>query len=76
VAKRPRPHRGGDLFEIFPDLPWYRRRNATDQVERVRRQVRLIQVRAGENIRRQRAATERMRAAIAWQLSERQRRLR
>jgi len=73
VSRRTKPHRGGDLFEIFPDLPWYRRRNAAEQVDRVRRQVRLTQVRAGENIRRQRAATERMRAAIATQMLRRRR---
>jgi hypothetical protein len=65
---------GGDLFQIFPDLPWYRRRNAAEQVERVRRQVRLTQLRAGENIRRQRAATERMRVAIETQMLRRRRR--
>jgi hypothetical protein len=69
------PHRGGDLFEIFPDLPWYRRRNSAEQLERVRRQVRLTQVRANENIRRQREATDRMRVAIAGQVLQRQRRL-
>ena len=74
MAKRPRATRGGDLFEIFPDLPWHRHRNVADQVEKVRRQVRVTQARASENIRRQREATERMRAAIAGQVSERQRR--
>ena len=68
-----RPHQGGDLFQIFPDLPWYRRRNAAEQVERVRRQVRLTQARAGENIRRQREATERMRTLIAVQILQRRR---
>jgi hypothetical protein len=73
MARRTK-HRGGDLFEIFPDLPWYRRRNAAEQIDRVRRQVRITQIRAGENIRRQRAATERMRAAIAAQMLRRRRR--
>jgi hypothetical protein len=75
MARRTKPHHGGDLFEIFPDLPWYRRRNAVDPVEKVRRQVRLTQVRAGENIKRQREATRRLRAAVAGQVLERQRRL-
>jgi hypothetical protein len=74
MARRTKPQRGGDLFEIFPDLPWYGRRNAAEQVDRVRRQVRLTQLRAFENIRRQRAATERMRAAIEMQLLRRRRR--
>ena len=74
MAKRARtPHQGGDLFQIFPDLPWYRRRNVAEQVERVRRQVRLTQARAGENIRRQREATERMRTLIAGQIRQRRR---
>lgn len=73
MVKR-KPHQGGDLFKIFPDLPWYRRRNATEQVEKVRQQVRLTQARAGENIRRQREATERMRAAVATLILRRRRR--
>jgi hypothetical protein len=59
---------GGDLFEIFPDLPWHAHRNTAEQVERIRRKVRLTQARANENIRRQRAATERVRAAVAAQI--------
>jgi hypothetical protein len=54
-----------DLFVVFPDLPWYRRRSAAEQVDKVRRQVKQTQLRARENIKRQRAATERVRAAIA-----------
>jgi hypothetical protein len=72
MARRTRT-RGGDLFQIFPDLPWYRRRNAAEQVEKVRRNVRLMQARAGENIRRQRAATERTRTLIAMQVQRRKR---
>jgi hypothetical protein len=69
-----KPYRGGDLFQIFPDLPWHRRRNSAEHGEAVRRRVRLIQLRAGESIRRQRAATERVRAAIAMQMLPRRRR--
>jgi len=74
MARRTKPL-GSDLFEIFPDLPWHRRRhrNAAEQVERVRRQVRVTQARAGEHIRRQRAATERMRALIETQMLQRRR---
>ena len=68
---RRKTYLGGDLFEIFPDLPWHRRRNTAEQVEKVRRKVRLTQARANENIRRQRAATERMRAAVASQIRHR-----
>ena len=71
VTIRRKKHTGGDLFEIFPDLPWHRRRNTAEQVERVRRKVRLTQARANDNIRRQRAATERMRAAVAAQILRR-----
>jgi len=46
---------------------------SAEQVERVRRQVRVTQARAGENIRRQRAATEQMRAMIETQMLQRRR---
>ena len=72
MARRAKP--GNDLFEIFPDLPWHRRRNPAELVERVRSQVRLTQARAGENIRRQRAATQRMRELIETQMLHRRRR--
>ena len=73
MAKRTKLRRGNDLFELFPDLPWHRHRNAAEQVDKVRRQVRLTQARAGENIRRQREATERMRALIETQMLQRRR---
>jgi hypothetical protein len=61
VAKtRPRD----DLFVVFPDLPWARVRTATDQVEKVRRQVQETRKRAEENILRQKAATARVREAV------------
>jgi hypothetical protein len=63
-----------DLFVVFPDLPWYRRRSAVEQVEHVHRQVKQTQLRARENIERQRAATERVRAAIANRAVARRRR--
>jgi hypothetical protein len=53
-----------DLFAIFPDLPGIRQRTAQEQIEEVHRQVRRTRERAGENILRQKAATERVRAAI------------
>jgi hypothetical protein len=59
---KPRPD---DLFRIFPDLPWLRHRTAADPVERVRRQAQETRERAGQNIARQLAATERVRSAIA-----------
>jgi hypothetical protein len=71
MGRRSKPVRGGDLFQIFPDLPWYRRRNAAEQIDRVRRQVRLTQLRAGEHIRRQREVTARMRAAMETQMARR-----
>jgi hypothetical protein len=54
-----------DLFEIFPDLPGIRHRTAQEQVEEVHRQVQAMRQRAGANILRQKAATERVRAAIS-----------
>jgi len=74
MARRTTSPTGNDLFQLFPDLPWYRRRNAAEQIARVRRQVQLTQARAGEHIRRQRAATERMRAMIETQMLRRRRR--
>ena len=62
VAKRPRRD---DLFTIFPDLPGVRPRSAAEQVDRVHRQVQATRERAGENILRQQAASERVRASIA-----------
>jgi hypothetical protein len=61
--------RGGfgknDLFRIFPDLPGVRRRTAIGQLAQIERQVQQTRERAFANIRRQRAATERVRAAVA-----------
>jgi hypothetical protein len=53
-----------DLFVLFPDLPWHPRRTASGQMERVQRQVHATQARVDDNIVRQRAATERVRAEI------------
>jgi hypothetical protein len=53
-----------DLFAIFPDLPGVRHRTAQEQIEELHRQVRMTRQRVGENILRQKAATERVRAAI------------
>jgi hypothetical protein len=74
MAIRTRPNQRDDLFVIFPDLPWRGRRNATAEVDRVRRQVRLMQAHARENIKRQRAATERMRMAYEIEIARRRRR--
>ena len=57
--------RRDDLFRIFPDLPGLQKRSAAEQVERVHRQVQDTRDRAGQNILRQQAATQRVRAAIA-----------
>jgi hypothetical protein len=54
-----------DLFKIFPDLPGVRHRTAQEQTDVVHRQVAASRQRAGENILRQKAATERVLAAIA-----------
>jgi hypothetical protein len=56
--------RHDDLFELFPDLPSVRKRTKAEQIERVHRQVQETRERAGQNILRQRAAAERVRAAI------------
>ena len=65
LMRMPQPPRRDDLFKIFPDLPGLRKRSAAEQVERVHRQVQDTRERAGENILRQQAASERVRAAIA-----------
>jgi hypothetical protein len=56
--------RPDDLFEIFPDLPGLRKRTAAEQLERVHRHADEARERAEQNILRQRAASERVRAAI------------
>ena len=65
MAKMAKRRSTNDLFELFPDLPSMRHRTATEQMDQVQRQVEATRVRAGENIKRQRAATERVRAALA-----------
>ena len=62
MAKSPRRD---DLFAMFPDLPGLRKRTAAEQMERVQRQVQDTRQRASANILRQRAASERVRAAVA-----------
>jgi len=52
-----------DLFAIFPDLPWHRPGITVGRIEQVQRWAR--QTLRREKIRRQQAATERVRAAIA-----------
>jgi hypothetical protein len=59
-----KPPRGDDLFRIFPDLPGLQKRSPAAGVARVHRHVQETRDRAGENILRQKAATERVRAAI------------
>jgi hypothetical protein len=58
-----RPHTD-DLFELFPDLPWTRRTTTDAQFARVHRQVDETRARAGENLRRQKAASERVREKL------------
>ena len=53
-----------DLFELFPDLPGMPYRDPQDRLARLRLQVEETRRRAGDNILRQRAASERVRAAI------------
>jgi len=50
-----------DLFAIFPDLRWPRHRISAEHIEPTRRQATATR----ENIARQQAATERVRATIA-----------
>jgi hypothetical protein len=58
-----------DLFAIFPDLPSMPLRSTREQIARVHRQVRLqteqTRQRAAESLLRQRAAAERVRAALS-----------
>jgi hypothetical protein len=61
MAKRPSTN---DLFELFPDLPRRPYRTKEEQISKVHRQVEQTRQRAHENILRQRAATERVRAAL------------
>ena len=60
-----KPPRRDDLFRIFPDLPGLEKRSPAAQVARMQRQVQDTRDRAGENILRQKTASERVRAAIA-----------
>ena len=53
-----------DLFSIFPDLPWRTHRASTGQAL-VQQHVREAQIRVCQNFRRQREATEHVRAVIA-----------
>jgi hypothetical protein len=62
MAKAPRRD---DLFQIFPDLPGVRPRSTAEQVERLRRKAQDTRERARENINRQRAAADQVRAAIS-----------
>jgi len=59
-----KPRRRDDLFEIFPDLPGLRKRTPAEQVESLHRHADESRARAEQNILRQRAATERVRAAV------------
>jgi len=65
----PKRRSTNDLFEIFPDLPSMRPRSTEEQLayvhNEVRRQVEATRLRAGQNILRQKAATERVRIAIS-----------
>jgi hypothetical protein len=54
-----------DLFVIFPDLPWQRRRPSLEQMPHRRRKTEEAQGRVRDNSRRQQVATEQVRAAIA-----------
>jgi hypothetical protein len=65
LMRMPKQPRRDDLFQIFPDLPGLRHRTAAEQMEKVHRQVQETRERAGQNILRQQAASERVRAAIA-----------
>jgi hypothetical protein len=64
LLRMPKPPRRDDLFRIFPDLPGMRPRTAAEQVDRLHSKVKDTRERAAQNILRQRAATERVRAAL------------
>ena len=61
MPTRRRKHSTNDLFEIFPDLPWARRRTAGEKREQVLRQVE-VRERARMSMLRQRAPTGRVHA--------------
>jgi hypothetical protein len=60
-----RPHRTTDLFELFPDLPWARRRTTADKQGHIHQQVELVHDRTELSIVRQRTVTEGVRAGLA-----------
>ena len=60
MPTRRRKHSTNDLFEIFPDLPWARRRTAAEKREQVLRQVEVVRERARLSMLRQRAPTDRV----------------
>jgi hypothetical protein len=62
LMRMAKPPRRDDLFEIFPDLPGLQKRTKAEQVARVHRQVQDMRERAQENIQRQQAAVDRVRA--------------
>ena len=65
LMRMAKPARRDDLFRIFPDLPGLRPRIAGERVERLHRQAQETRDRAGQNILRQRAAVERVRAVTS-----------
>jgi hypothetical protein len=71
MAKRPRQPPLGDLFALFPDLPWPRLESSpAAQLARVRRSVAETRERALRTIRRQREAIEAIRASVAARLKQ------
>jgi hypothetical protein len=65
MPTRRRTHSTNDLFEIFPDLPWARRRTTVEKKGKVQQQVEVVRERALVSIFRQRAATAWVRGALA-----------
>jgi hypothetical protein len=65
LIRMARPPQRDDLFRIFPDLPGLRKRSPAAGVALVHRHAQETRDRAGQNILRQKAASERVRAAIA-----------
>jgi hypothetical protein len=63
MPTRRRNQSTNDLFEIFPDLPWTRRRTAVEKDEQIERQVEAMRGRARLSTVR-RPATERVRGAL------------
>jgi hypothetical protein len=66
--------RGGDLFDLFPELPHPRREPRTEQLARVRESVERMQLSVRRNVEHQRAAAAEVKAKWSRGLETRRRR--